>query len=1217
MTFLQCNLQHSKGATSLVSRNIAEGQANIYLLQEPWVYRGRVRGFNSLDSTLYYKRDNQLNPRTCIYVDRRIETFPIPNLCHRDLVALKITLKDEAGHDRPLVICSAYLPYDSTEDPPTRELVELIDYCRVSGLPVIIGCDANAHHTVWGSTDTNSRGTSFLEYLNTTDLEILNQGTTPTFVTSRRQEVIDLTLGTFSIVSKVRDWKVSDEPSLSDHRRIIFKLGLTHNTGLSKFRIPRTTDWAKYTEALGQNLDIPLMPCCRTQHVEKVANFVEKAIVSSYEVSCRLRTFRAQKRTAWWNSELEKARKETRRLFNRAMRSKQPADWEEHSNSQRKYKSLIRRSKRESWRTYCENIDNLPEAAKLQRILAKDPGRHVGTLKLPSGRFTSTAEEALSWLLETHFPGSEPINTVVSSHVAPHAVFSTANWKVAAKVVTMDKIKWAINTFGSFKSAGPDGIFPALLQKGLELLLPHLLRLFRACLALGYIPQSWRRVRVVFIPKPGRINYEEAKDFRPISLSCFLLKAVEKMVDAYIRCEVLMTTPLHPNQHAYRTAMSTETALHNLVSRLERGIHSKEIALSVFLDIEGAFNYTTFDSISEAARSFGIDDAVVRWIRAMLESRIISSSINSVTLSSTVVRGCPQGGVLSPLLWCLVLDGLLHTLNEEGAYAQGYADDIAIIVTGKFTSTVKELMQKALGKVERWCRTHSLSVNPDKTEVVAFTNRRNVDLRGLTFYGRELEPSKSVKYLGVTLDYRLNWKQHVSEVVRKATVCLWACRRTVGYNWGLKPRIVHWLYTAVIRPMITYGVLVWWPATRKVSYKRQLSKLQRFVCLGVTGALRTTPTLAMEAILGLVPLYLHLEAEARKASVRLNDWSQWCRWGRDFGHGRIWSDIAKSDPLLLRRDAMPPVLSFNKKYKILVPNREQWLQPDLSLFRPGGLIWYTDGSRTEAGSGAGIYGAQPKVKISFALGRCATVFQAELSAILACVQENLQRGYTGKHIYICSDSQAVLSALEMTRVNSTLMLDCKKALDELCGTNRVTLIWVPSHCGIVGNENADALARNGSSTVFFGPEPAIGLSSSAVKASIRRWTSVQFLDVWEKQRGLRQAKTFLSGPTDRAKINKLLALDRSQLRTITGVFTGHWLVNYHLHNIGLNNDPTCRFCGAEVETTAHVICLCDALVSSRFQYLGDRFLEPENVRCIRPSRVLSFLKKIGLTRLYV
>jgi hypothetical protein len=93
-------------------------------------------------------------------------------------------------------VASAYLPYDSDEPPSSKEVRNVIDYCDSRNKQLIIGCDANAHHILWGSTDTNPRGASLMEYLVSSNLDILNQGNEPTFVTRNRKEVIDLTLGT-------------------------------------------------------------------------------------------------------------------------------------------------------------------------------------------------------------------------------------------------------------------------------------------------------------------------------------------------------------------------------------------------------------------------------------------------------------------------------------------------------------------------------------------------------------------------------------------------------------------------------------------------------------------------------------------------------------------------------------------------------------------------------------------------------------------------------------------------------------------------------------------------------------------------------------------------------------------------------------------------------------------------------------------------------------
>jgi hypothetical protein len=84
-----------------------------------------------------------------------------------------------------------------------------------------------------------------------------------------------------------------------------------------------------------------------------------------------------------------------------------------------------------------------------------------------------------------------------------------------------------------------------------------------------------------------------------------------------------------------------------------------------------------------------------------------------------------------------------------------------------------------------------------------------------------------------------------------------------GKTLGLQPHIVHWIYTAVVRPIITYGDTVWWPRARLKTSKAELSKWQRLACLGITGAMRTSPTAALEILLGLTPLHLQTEEEAK------------------------------------------------------------------------------------------------------------------------------------------------------------------------------------------------------------------------------------------------------------------------------------------------------------------------------------------------------------------
>ncbi len=193
----------------------------------------------------------------------------------------------------------------------------------------------------------------------------------------------------------------------------------------------------------------------------------------------------------------------------------------------------------------------------------------------------------------------------------------------------------------------------------------------RSSLALGHIPQSWRVARAVFIPKPGKLSYTEPKSYRPICLSSFLLKTMEKIILRQIWDGPLKRYPLHQNQHAYIAGRSCESALHQVVSKIEKALEFKEVALAAFLDIQGAFDCTRLQFIMEAVRDHGVSPQVCGWVEALLRQRLVSMTHLDTRLTVRTTRGSPQGGVLSPLLWNLVVDGLLRELDESGVFVQG------------------------------------------------------------------------------------------------------------------------------------------------------------------------------------------------------------------------------------------------------------------------------------------------------------------------------------------------------------------------------------------------------------------------------------------------------------------------------------------------------------------------------------------------------------------
>jgi ribonuclease HI len=630
----------------------------------------------------------------------------------------------------------------------------------------------------------------------------------------------------------------------------------------------------------------------------------------------------------------------------------------------------------------------------------------------------------------------------------------------------------------------------------------------------------------------------------------------------------------------------------------------KEIALCSFLDIEGAFDNTSYSSMVNAMKKRKFNMFIVNWIHTMLAKREITSELGGSSVTVRAMKGCPQGGVLSPLMWSLVVDEHLKSLEAKGFEVVGFADDIVILVRGRFDNVVSERMQEALNITQSWCIKEGLSINPTKVVIVPFTKKRKFVLKPLKLGVTEIPFSEQVKYLGVILDSKLNWTAHLDSAISKAVSALWLCSKTLGRKWGLKPKMIMWIYTAIIRPKITYASLVWWPKTKEATAGTKLAKLQRLACIAITGAMRSTPSKALDAILHLLPLHEYVQLEAQRSALRLKR----CRTFllRDLvGHMSILKLFKRGPVMNMNGDWMKPENNYDIPFKVCETSRADWEVGD-SMVRQGSTIFFTDGSKIGTKTGAGIYG--PGITISVAMGHWPTVFQAEIFAILECVDVCLRRKYKHANICIFSDSQAALKALCACKCSSKIVWECILSLRRLCQTNTVNLYWVPGHCGIEGNEMADNLAKLGSNSQFVGPEPFCGISNCSIKMEIRRWEEQKVVANWMAVSRCNQSKRFITPNVKNTK--KLLELNKRALCTYTGLVTGHCPSKYHLKNIGRVQNDICRFCNLESETSEHLLCSCGALYRSRCKFLDKGCLHPSEIWSANPGKVIGFINHI-------
>jgi hypothetical protein len=176
---------------NLSKRFLAEG-IYIALIQEPWVVKGKIMGLGETGGKLIYCKSTQ-TPRTCILLRKILTALPIHELCSRDLTAVKVQLH-KGSTKREIILTSGYLPYDDSTPPPSEEVQQLLQYSTRCGSQILLGYDANAHHMVWGSTNTNQRSESLLGFIMANNLTIVNQGNKPAFITAVRKEVLDVTI---------------------------------------------------------------------------------------------------------------------------------------------------------------------------------------------------------------------------------------------------------------------------------------------------------------------------------------------------------------------------------------------------------------------------------------------------------------------------------------------------------------------------------------------------------------------------------------------------------------------------------------------------------------------------------------------------------------------------------------------------------------------------------------------------------------------------------------------------------------------------------------------------------------------------------------------------------------------------------------------------------------------------------------------------------------
>ncbi|KAI5722312.1 hypothetical protein M8J76_006741 [Diaphorina citri] len=246
----------------------------------------------------------------------------------------------------------------------------------------------------------------------------------------------------------------------------------------------------------------------------------------------------------------------------------------------------------------------------------------------------------------------------------------------------------------------------------------------------------------------------------------------------------------------------------------------------------------------------------------MVESYLSEREIVGEEFPKNMTAGVPQGSVRAPTLWNLLYDGVLQLKVPEDVTLLAYADDLAIIALGR---TEEELETKAnitLDIVGSWMLDNKLVVAPTKSEAMIMSGRKACRPITIKFGNQEIPQKDSVKYLGVVLDKKLCFNQHIDYVTAKAEKTVAALSRIVPNLGGPgenKRRLLQYAADSII----LHAAPTWFESLKIKKNKSKLLSIQRKFVLRVGCLYRTVSTEAAAVVSRVIPIDLLLTGRAR------------------------------------------------------------------------------------------------------------------------------------------------------------------------------------------------------------------------------------------------------------------------------------------------------------------------------------------------------------------
>jgi ribonuclease HI/endonuclease/exonuclease/phosphatase (EEP) superfamily protein YafD len=1062
----------------------------------------------------------------------------------------------------------------------------------------LVAGDFNAHNRMWDrNAAPDNRGQELVDWMDSNELSTANDGSPTRFPRNNNMPTApDLTI-IHTSQEQLVTWKVKKALG-SDHLPIIIKW----RKGIPKAKPKpewsfnyKKAEWGLYARMV-KDLMEDVIP--ENMSVKELYNkWKSRVLMAAYTYIPRKR--RRREYVPWMNDRIKAAI--TRRNEARARYGEDAAEWKEAEDSLR---HVIRETKEKIWRS---------KLAKIQAT--KDPRMTWNVIKSIRGDAKQQEDKSIIYNGRLCISKRARANAFIHEYAKISQVKSDKEVRLckvkvikttrevkntpitkAERPFQMHELQTALHDTQVGKAAGPDEVSPEMLKRLPSIATEMLILLFNRCWESGECPQSWREATIVPILKKEK-DPANVSSYRPISLTSAVGKLLERMIKNRLAAWMESNNSISQHQAGFRSGRDTTDQCLRLSQCISDGFHAKPTQRTVMaqFDFSKAYDMVWRGKLLEKMFKAGVPTRFITYIKGWLTNRRACVKYQGVHSKKRVFRaGLPQGAVLSPILFLFYINDLLEDFEPETLVC-AYADDLALACTNSSKAYAQAVIQRESDKVYNWCKENRMTLNVTKCTISLFsTSSSDADWRSNVKIGdNAVTFEQTPTFLGVKYDRLLHFGAHAQMIIDRVENRNRVLRSLGGTDWGWGRQWLRSVFLALQRSVLEYATAAWYP-WMSMSHFSKLESAQLKAARLVTRLVASTPR---EAVL--------VEAKLCTLAVRCNNIcnKRAVKWITLPEHDNRLTQANREVRLRLKRSdwrsshvpaakqavqqALVNVQARKKmpwdhmtlaKVHITPVSKHQSLEEQrdaaigtIELAGNTDLEIYTDGSveGDDKQGGAGIVVFKNGIKYAAwnrytGAGNCS--YDTEKVAIEEALRW-LQSHREWTKAKIITDSKSIITQLANPYSGSMATQTINEKLEEiLTDEKEVHFIWIPGHCEVLGNDEADQEAERGriSRANVIQPE-------NTTESLQRRMTSGEGSHPVISHERISRVYTRQL----RAEENCMNKQDRTNLSRFR---TGHHpALRYYQHRIGMADSADCRLCGESTEDMEHLWLHCDAL----------------------------------------